>query len=73
VNLGGKIIREELTVGGGHASGHLGWIHFGLGEAKDVKVRVQWPHADWGGWQALAADNFYLIDKDAGASAWKAP
>ncbi len=73
VDLGGKIIREELTVGGGHASGHLGWIHFGLGDAKDVKVRVQWPHGDWSVWQALAADNFYLVDKDTGVAAWKAP
>ncbi|RFO94616.1 hypothetical protein DIC66_22610, partial [Rhodoferax lacus] len=37
VDLGGKIIREELTIGGGHASGHLGWMHFGLGESRDAK------------------------------------
>ena len=73
VDLGGEIIREELTVGGGHASGHLGWMHFGLGDAKDLKVRVQWPHENWSAWQALAADNFYLVDKETGIAAWKAP
>ena len=73
VDLGGRIIREELTIGGGHASGHLGWMHFGLGDAKDVKLRVHWPHGDWSAWQAVAADQFYSVDKEAGVSVWKAP
>lgn len=73
VDLGGRIIREELTIGGGHASGHLGWMHFGLGDARDVKLRVQWPYGGWSEWQALAADRFYRVDKEAGVSAWKAP
>jgi hypothetical protein len=73
VDLGGKVIRQELTIGGGHASGHLGWMHFGLGDAKEVKVRVQWPHEPWGAWQSIAADSFYAVDKVAGVSGWKAP
>jgi hypothetical protein len=67
-----RIIRQELTVGGGHASGHAGWMHFGLGTASTVKVRVQWPFAEFGPWQTVAADGFYVIDKAAGTSAWKA-
>jgi hypothetical protein len=73
VDLGGKVIRQELTIGGGHASGMLGWMHFGLGDAKDVKLRVQWPHEPWGLWQAVTADNFYTVDKQAGISNWKSP
>ena len=73
VDLGGRVVREELTVGGGHASGHLGWMHFGLGAATSVKLRVQWPFGDWGPWHTVAADAFYLVDKERGASAWKAP
>ena len=73
VDLGGRIVREELTIGGGHASGQLGWMHFGLGDARDVKVRVQWPHGDWGPWQAVTADQFYSVDKEAGVRTWKAP
>jgi hypothetical protein len=73
IDLGGKVIRQELTIGGGHASGMLGWMHFGLGDAKDVKMRVQWPHGPWGSWQAVAADGFYTVDKDVGAQPWKAP
>ncbi len=70
---GQRIIRQELTVGGGHASGHSGWMHFGVGAATDVKVRVQWPHASWGDWQTVAADAFYIVDKERGVKAWKAP
>ena len=29
--------RRELTVGGGHVGGELGWIHFGLGPARDAQ------------------------------------
>jgi len=73
VDLGGRIVREELTVGGGHASGHLGWMHFGLGKADSVKLRVQWPHGKWGPWQSVAADGFYRVDRENGVSPWKAP
>ena len=73
VNLGDRVIRQELTIGGGHASGHLGWMHFGLGQANTVKFRVQWPFEDWGPWQTVQADGFYLMDKEAGVSAWRAP
>ena len=70
---GGRTVRQELTVGGGHASGHLGWMHFGLGAATTVKLRVQWPHGAWSEWQEVAADGFYLVDAQAGARPWKAP
>ncbi len=73
VDLGGRIVREELTVGGGHASGNLGWMHFGLGEAENAKVRVQWPYGAWSAWQTVRADAFYILDKARGVSPWKAP
>jgi enediyne biosynthesis protein E4 len=68
-----KIIRQELTVGGGHASGHMGWMHFGLGKATSVKVRVQWPFSEFGPWLTVSADGFYTLDKTAGVSFWKMP
>jgi enediyne biosynthesis protein E4 len=74
VDLGnGRVVRQELTIGGGHASGHLGWMHFGLGGATTAKLRVQWPHGDWSAWQGVAADGFYVVDRDSGVSAWKSP
>jgi len=75
VDLGGRVIRRENTIGGGHASGHLGWLHFGLGAAQDVKVRVQWPNnaGQWSPWQALKGNSFYVVDKAAGAALWLPP
>jgi hypothetical protein len=77
VDLGERVVRQELTVGGGHASGSLGWMHFGLGNKtagdQPYKLRVQWPHGDWSAWHSVAANQFYTIDKDQGASLWKVP
>jgi hypothetical protein len=75
VDLGGRIIRRENTIGGGHASGHLGRIHFGLGNAQEIKVRVQWPNAggQWSAWQTVTPNSFYMLDKANGATPWSAP
>jgi len=73
VALDGRVIRRENTIGGGHASGHLGWMHFGLGHAHNVQVRVQWPNTEnqWGPWQTVSPNSFYVIDKVDGASRWQ--
>ena len=73
VDLGGRVIRQELTIGGGHASGHLGWMHLGLGAASTVKLRVQWPHGEWSDWMNAAADGFYTVQRTGGIAAWRAP
>lgn len=73
VDLGGRIIRQELTVGGGHASGHLGWMHFGLGDATQVRLRVLWPNDDGAGasvWHDVRGDAFYVVDKASGVREW---
>jgi enediyne biosynthesis protein E4 len=70
---GGRIVRQELTVGGGHASGHSGWMHFGLGAAEQVKLRVQWPHGEWSDWKTVASNQFYVMDKATGQIVGKAP
>ena len=49
-------MRRELTVGGGHISGQLGWTHFGLGPAPRADVRVQWPDGETGPMAARAAN-----------------
>jgi enediyne biosynthesis protein E4 len=73
VDLGGRVIRQELTIGGGHASGHLGFLHFGLGDAKAVKLRVRWPDGPWSEWQSAAAGAFYLMDRARGIRPWSPP
>ena len=72
VKIGDKIIRQELTVGGGHASGHMGWMHFGLGTATDAQVRVQWPQTHWGEWMPIKADDFYVVSAQ-NLTKWRSP
>ena len=58
VRIGETTLQRELTVGGGHACGALGWIHFGLGEATGAEVRVTWPDGEAGAWQTVEANGF---------------
>ncbi|MFL5674343.1 MAG: CRTAC1 family protein [Chloroflexota bacterium] len=67
VQAGGRTSRRELTVGGGHLSGALGWMHVGLGSATDAQVRVVWPDGEVGPWLAAPADGFGVIERGASA------
>ena len=64
VRAQGRIQRHEVVVGGGHASGQAGWIHFGLGPAESAEVRVQWPDGSWSPWQRTVANRFLLIERE---------
>jgi enediyne biosynthesis protein E4 len=63
VKHGDTIMRREITVGGGHASGQMGWWHFGLGDQAQTEMRVTWPDGTSAAWQTLDADHFYIMDK----------
>jgi enediyne biosynthesis protein E4 len=65
VKAGGAISRLEVTIGGGHAGGQLGWIHVGLGPATAAEVRVRWPGGEAGPWLPIAADQFAVIERGA--------
>lgn len=60
---GMPVMRREITVGGGHASGQAGWWHFGLGSVEAADVRVIWPDGSAGDWQPVAADRFYVLKR----------
>lgn len=68
VRIGDLIARREVTVGGGHAGGQLGWIHVGLGEASSAEARVQWPDGEVGPWVHLDADQFAIVERGATAA-----
>jgi hypothetical protein len=65
VRIGDRTIEREVTIGGGHAGGQLGWIHFGLGEAERAEVRVRWPDGVIGPWLELRAGTFVTIERGA--------
>jgi hypothetical protein len=67
VRVGDAIVRRELTVGGGHAGGQLGWIHAGLGGAAAADVRVTWPDGIVGPWLRATANQFLELDRAASA------
>ena len=74
LRIGDRTVEREVTVGGGHASGELGWIHFGLGDADDAEIRVQWPDGDVGPWLELEADTRATIRRDASRpTIWSPP
>ena len=71
VKVGAKIMRREITSGGGHASGENGWWHFGLGQLAETQVRVVWPGGFTDEWQTLASDQFYIMREASPARLWK--
>jgi hypothetical protein len=63
VRLGSSTLRSEVTVGGGHAGGENGPIHFGLGNADRAEVRVIWPDGDEGPWLTVDANQAVILDR----------
>lgn len=65
VQAGERTLQRELTVGGGHASGELGWTHVGLGAATQAQIRVKWPDGTVGPWMPATEDSFLVVAKGA--------
>lgn len=74
VRAGDGTVRHELTIGGGHIGGELGWLHVGVGSSTSADVRVVWPDGDQGPWLHLDADRFAIIERGAAtAQPWSPP
>jgi hypothetical protein len=65
VTVGDRVLRREVTVGGGHAGGQLGWIHFGIGDADHATVRVIWPDGEEGPTWEVEANAFSVLERGA--------
>ena len=70
IRRGDKVERREITSGGGHVSGSVGWLHFGLGAAIEAELRVIWPDGTEGAWQTLPAASFQTLRPGTEATAW---
>jgi hypothetical protein len=70
VEVGDRTITREITIGGGHASGELGWIHFGLGSADEARLRIIWPDGETSKWHSLAANRHVIWDREIGPEMW---
>jgi hypothetical protein len=71
VTVGSTVVRHELTIGGGHAGGQLGWIHVGLGAADHADIRVRWGDGSSSPVTSVPADTFQVVDRVAGVRAWR--
>jgi enediyne biosynthesis protein E4 len=70
VKCGPITLRREITAGGGHAGGHLGWWHFGLGDTEEASLRIIWPDGEASAWQIVESGRFYRITRDSGLQEW---
>ena len=68
VRAGDDVSVREVTVGGGHVGGQLGWIHVGLGDNAQADVRVQWPDGETGPWMPVAVNQFVITERGAAAA-----
>ncbi len=74
IKTGNVVQTRRVSVGGGHASGKLGFIHAGLGVAERATVRVQWPDGEWSAAYRVFANQFVVITRgDEQVSYWYPP
>ncbi len=59
-----RTLTREVTVGGGHAGGTLGFTHFGLGEATGAELRVRWPDGEVSPWREVPANAFIAVSRE---------
>ena len=74
IRAGDQAMTRELTVGGGHVSGSLGWVHVGIGSADEAEVTVTWPDGTVEGPMSVAANTWTRIERGTGEpEPWAAP
>ena len=55
---------DVIVVGGGHAGGRLGALHFGLGDEDETEIRVIWPDQTVSEWRDIRAGAAYQVHRD---------
>lgn len=58
---GDRLQTREVTIGGGHAGGHAGLHHFGLGPAETIRFRVIWPDGAASDWQTVSSNRISTV------------
>ena len=65
VKTGNHSQTKTIQIGGGHASGQIGFAHFGLGVAERATIRIQWPNGEKSHQYRAIANNSIIITKGA--------
>ncbi len=66
---GGRTQKRFVAIGGGHAGGGVGDLHFGLGSGESADIRVRWRDGTTSGWTRLAAGSRYTVTRKEGRDA----
>ncbi len=61
LRTGDRVQTREITIGGGHASGDAVPLHFGLGAAEEVELRVIWPDGEASDWQSVTSNQHVFL------------
>lgn len=64
VQAGAQTWVREITVGGGHAGGQSGPVHFGLGTAQSPTFRIRWPDGVWSDWRSAIINSRIVVQRD---------
>lgn len=67
---GDTVQRHEITLGGGHGGGALGFWHFGLPGPDPAEVRVLWPDGTAGDWQGLPGPGHWHLPRGGAPEPW---
>lgn len=74
IQTGNHVQSRRVRIGGGHASGALGFVHVGLGVAERATVRIQWPDGEWSAAYRVFANRHAVITRgDPHVMQWFAP
>lgn len=64
-------MRDTVAIGGGHASGRVGYSHFGLGAADQAMILVHWPDGSTSEPMNIKAGQFATVTKTGEMSIWQ--
>jgi hypothetical protein len=73
VKSGTRTFNRTVQVGGGHASGHAGFVHVGIGTAERAQIRIKWPDGDWSPPYRVFGNNFVRIERGSDAARYWYP
>jgi hypothetical protein len=73
IRIGTVTLTRTVEIGGGHASGQIGFTHLGLGVNERAVVRVQWPDGEWSQPYRIFANNHVVIERGATAAKYWFP
>ena len=71
IKAGTRAMTRLIGVGGGHAAGHIGTIHVGIGMIDRGIIRVQWPDGSWSADYRFNANQHIVVSRDTSIATFR--